>query len=84
MVKVTSTPANRTEIQQIAETFRAKVIDVSLHSMIIEVTGNDEKLEAILLLLSQYGILEEVRTGKIALLRGSKITKNNGEAKRNG
>jgi len=83
MIKVKANATNRAEIQQIVETFRAKIVDVSLHSVIIEITGNEEKLEAILLLLSHYGILETVRTGKIALLRGSKITKN-GEAKENG
>ncbi|MBT9142307.1 MAG: putative acetolactate synthase small subunit [Dehalococcoidia bacterium] len=83
MIKVNASPANRAEIQQIVETFRAKIVDVSLQSVIIEITGNEEKLEAILLLLSHYGILETVRTGKIALLRGSKVTKNGG-VKENG
>lgn len=83
MIKVRADAANRSEIQQIVETFRAKIVDVSLQSLIIEVTGNEEKIEAILLLLSHYGILEIVRTGKIALLRGSKTTKN-GEGKENG
>ncbi|HOL18556.1 MAG TPA: acetolactate synthase small subunit, partial [Bacillota bacterium] len=63
------------DIQQIVETFRGKVVDVSLDSMIIEVTGNDEKLEAIKLLLQHYGIRELARTGKLALLRGSKVTR---------
>ncbi|MBT9166780.1 MAG: putative acetolactate synthase small subunit [Syntrophomonadaceae bacterium] len=83
MIKVNTNAANRAEIQQIVETFRAKIVDVSLQSVIIEITGNEEKLEAIMLLLSHYGILETVRTGKIALLRGSKVTKN-GEVKENG
>ena len=76
MIKVQADAKNRSEIQQIVETFRAKIVDVSLDTLIIEVTGNEEKLEAIQLLLSHYGILEIVRTGKIALLRGSKTTKN--------
>ncbi|WP_040378944.1 acetolactate synthase small subunit [Dethiobacter alkaliphilus] len=80
LIKVKADAANRAEIQQIVETFRAKIVDVSLDSLIIEITGNEEKLEAIALLLSHYGILEIVRTGKIALLRGSKTTKN-GEVK---
>jgi len=78
LIKVRADAANRSEIQQIAETFRAKIVDVSLQSLIIEVTGNEEKIEAITLLLAHYGILEVVRTGKIALLRGSKTTKNGG------
>ena len=80
LIKVKADSRNRAEIQQIVETFRAKIVDVSLDSLIIEITGNEEKLEAIALLLSHYGILEVVRTGKIALLRGSKTTKN-GEVK---
>ena len=55
------------------ETFRGKVVDVSLNSMIIEVTGNDEKLEAIKLLLEHFGIIEVARTGRVALLRSLKI-----------
>jgi len=78
LIKVRADAVNRSEIQQIAETFRAKIVDVSLQSLIIEVTGNEEKIEAITLLLAHYGILEVARTGKIALLRGSKTTKNGG------
>ncbi len=76
MIKVRANPTNRAEIQQILETFRAKTVDVSQQSLIAEVTGNEEKIEAIITLLSSYGILEIVRTGKISLLRGSKTTKN--------
>lgn len=74
LLKVTAEAGNRSDIQQIVETFRGKVVDVAPDSMIIEVTGNDDKLEAIKLLLQHFGIREIVRTGKIALLRGSKIT----------
>lgn len=72
LIKVKADPRTRTDVQQIVETFRGKIVDVSLDSMIVEVTGNKEKLDAIKLLLQQYGIQELVRTGKIALLRGFK------------
>jgi len=75
LIKVRAEPQTRGDIQQIVETFRGKVVDVSLDSMIVEVTGNEDKLEAIKLLLQSYGIREIVRTGKLALLRGSKITR---------
>ncbi len=75
LIKVRAEVGNRSDIQQIVETFRGKVVDVSPNSMVIEITGNEEKMEAINLLLEHYGILEIVRTGKVALLRGSKITK---------
>ena len=75
LIKVHAEVGSRSDIQQIVETFRGKVIDVSPDSMIIEVTGTDDKLEAIKLLLDHFGIKEIVRTGKIALLRGSKVTR---------
>lgn len=75
LIKVRAESQTRGDIQQIVETFRGKVVDVSLDSMIVEVTGNEDKLEAIKLLLQSYGIREIVRTGKLALLRGSKITR---------
>ncbi len=84
LIKVRADASNRNEISQIVETFRAKTIDFSPQSMIIEVTGNEEKMEALMLLLSGYGILEIARTGKVALLRGSKTLINNGEARENG
>ncbi len=75
LIKVNAEVGYRSDIQQIVETFRGKVIDVSPDSMVIEVTGNEEKMEAIKLLLEHYGIKEIVRTGKVALLRGSKVTR---------
>ena len=76
LLKVKAEPETRGEIQQVVETFRGKTVDVSLDSMIIEVTGDDEKLEAMKLLLQHYGIQEIVRTGKIAMVRGSKNPRN--------
>lgn len=76
-VKVKAEVGNRSDIQQIVETFRGKVVDVSPDSMVIEVTGDEGKMEAIKMLLEHFGILEIVRTGKIALLRGSKVTREN-------
>lgn len=76
-IKVKAEVGNRSDIQQIVETFRGKVVDVSPDSMVIEVTGDEGKMEAIKMLLEHFGILEIVRTGKIALLRGSKVTREN-------
>ncbi len=75
LIKVRAETGNRSDIQQIVETFRGKVVDVSPDSMIIELTGNDDKLEAIKMMLQHFGIKEIVRTGKVALLRGSKVTR---------
>ncbi len=75
LIKVNAEVGSRSDIQQIVETFRGKVVDVSPDSMIIEVTGDEGKMEAIKMLLQHFGIKEIVRTGKVALLRGSKITR---------
>ncbi len=75
LIKVNAEAGSRSDIQQIVETFRGKVIDVSPDSMIIEVTGNDDKLEAIKLLLQNFGIKEIASTGKVALLRGPRATR---------
>lgn len=75
LIKVKAEVGSRSDIQQIVETFRGKVVDVSPKSMVIEVTGDEGKMDAIQLLLEHFGILEVVRTGKVALLRGSKVTR---------
>jgi acetolactate synthase-1/3 small subunit len=60
----------RSEIMQIVETFRARVVDVALKTLMIEVTGTDEKLEGLVEVLRPYGIVELVRTGRVAMVRG--------------
>lgn len=72
LIKVNADKDNRAEIIQIVDIFRARIIDVAAHSLIIEVTGDEGKIEAIENLLKPFGIMEMARTGKIALKRGSK------------
>ena len=72
LIKVYAEPAIRAEIMQIVDIFRAKIVDVGRDSVIVEATGNPEKIEAIETSLKQFGIRELVRTGKIALTRGTK------------
>jgi acetolactate synthase-1/3 small subunit len=60
---------------QIVNIFRARIIDVSQRSMIIEVTGDEEKVEAIIQLLRQFGIKELARTGKVSMIRGARVIK---------
>ena len=69
LIKVHS-KGHRAEIIEIVDLFRARIIDVADDSLILEVTGNDEKISAILQLLSSFGIKELVRTGAIAMQRG--------------
>lgn len=76
LVKVQADAAVRGEIMQLADIFRAKIVDVAAKSLIIEVTGDSGKVEAIIQSLRKYGIREIVRTGKISILRGAKAEKN--------
>ena len=72
MVKVRASAAQRSEVISIADIFRAKIVDVEKESMMIELTGNQSKLEAFLNLLDGYEILELARTGITGLARGIK------------
>lgn len=71
LIKVKSTPSNRSEIIQIVDIFRANIVDVSDKSLVIEATGEKRKIKALMDLLKPYGIIETVRTGLIALQRGN-------------
>ena len=72
MIKVRANAAERAEIISVADIFRAKIVDVEKDSLMIELTGNQSKLEAFLNLLDGYEILELARTGITGLARGSK------------
>jgi acetolactate synthase-1/3 small subunit len=75
VIKVSADKESRSEIMQIVNIFRAKIIDVSHRSMIIEVTGDEEKVDAIVQLLRQFGIKEIARTGKVSMVRGARVIK---------
>ncbi|MCX6020050.1 MAG: acetolactate synthase small subunit [Chloroflexi bacterium] len=64
--------AKRGEIKQIADMFQSRVVDVAKDSMMIEVAGEETKVDSVLSILADYGILEVVRTGRIAMARGGK------------
>ena len=70
LVKVGSNPSTRTEIAGIVEPFRASVVDVGSNTLMVQATGDREKLDALLDLLRPYGIKEIARTGVTALPRG--------------
>ena len=76
LIKVKSATGDRAAIMQIVDIFRAKIIDISETSFTIEVTGGIDKVDAIEELLRPYGITEVVRTGKIAVARGSHTAMN--------
>jgi acetolactate synthase-1/3 small subunit len=75
IIKVSADKESRSEIMQIVNIFRAKIIDVSHRSMIIEVTGDEEKIDAMVQLLRQFGIKEMARTGKVSMVRGARVIK---------
>ncbi len=72
LIKVCTTDDTRAEIIQITEIFRAKIVDISKSTLTIEISGGIAKVEALQEMLQQFGIKEIVRTGMIAIARGSK------------
>lgn len=72
LVKVKADTNNRAEIVQIVDIFRARIVDIGRSSLIIEATGDTGKIDAIEDSLKPFGIIELVRTGKIAMVRGNR------------
>ena len=70
LIKVETTPITRGEIIQIVNLFRANIIDVASESMIIEITGEEDKVNALHNLLAPFGIIEMLRSGLVAMVRG--------------
>lgn len=76
LVKVSAKPELRSQIVEIKEIYKAKVVDLSLDTMILELTGDPEKLDAFLQVIEPYGILEMQRTGTTVLARGAHTLKD--------
>jgi acetolactate synthase-1/3 small subunit len=74
LVKVSTTPENRSQVLETVQLFRAKVVDVAQDAVTIEATGNAEKIQALLRVLEPYGIKELVQSGLVAMERGLRIT----------
>lgn len=72
LIKVKANYSTRSEIIQIVDVFRGEIVDVANDSVMVEVTGDEGKINAMEELLDPYGIIELVRTGKIAMTRGKK------------
>ena len=70
LIKVATTPASRAEIMQFAELFDAHIVDVTSESLVIEITGGEQKVNSLEGLLRPFGITEMVRTGLVAMVRG--------------
>lgn len=70
LIKVAAAGAKRTEVKELTEIFRGRIVDVSVEHVMIEISGTESKIEAFIDMMRPFGILELVRTGRIALLRG--------------
>ena len=73
LIKVKAEPNTRSQVMEIVQCFDGKIVDVALKSFIIEVTGKESKINAMVELLRNYGVLEMVRTGEVAISRGKKV-----------
>lgn len=74
LIKVNCTDLNRSELLQVVEVFRARTVDIGDNEVIVEVTGNRDKINAMLKLMAKYGIREMARTGEVILARGLQPT----------
>jgi acetolactate synthase-1/3 small subunit len=70
LIKVAATVESRTQIMQLVDVFRGRVVDVANESLMIEVTGDDEMIDGLLELLRPFGLMEVARTGRLAMSRG--------------
>lgn len=83
LIKVAATAENRSQIMQIVDVFRGQVVDVGKSSLMLELTGDEAKVGAILEVLSEFGVLEVARTGVVALTRGAeamRVSADGGQA----
>ena len=71
LIKVRANSANRAEILQLAEIYRASIVDVSLDCLVVQITGPEDRVDSLIKLLENFGILEMVRTGRVAMVRGN-------------
>jgi acetolactate synthase-1/3 small subunit len=70
LIKVGATSANRSEVMQFVDVFRARIVDVGNDSLVIEITGTEDKIDSFVEVLRPFGISEMVRTGIVAMARG--------------
>jgi len=71
MIKVSATGDARTQVMQLVDVYRARIVDVSPETLVIETTGTEDKIDSLLEVLRPYGVIEMVRTGRVEMARGS-------------
>jgi acetolactate synthase-1/3 small subunit len=79
LIKVKADASDRAQVLQMCEVFRARAVDVTPEALIVEITGTEEKIESLCEVLRPFGILEMVRTGRVAMARGSDVPSVNPE-----
>jgi acetolactate synthase I/III small subunit len=76
LIKIAANASNRTEIMQLVEVFRARVVDVANEALIVEISGTQDKIDGFIEVLRPYGIIEMAASGAVALMRGSSSVYN--------
>ncbi|MFN7980687.1 MAG: acetolactate synthase small subunit [Vicinamibacterales bacterium] len=71
MIKVSAIGDARTQVMQLVDVYRARIVDVSPETLVIETTGTEDKIDSLLEVLRPYGVIEMVRTGRVEMARGS-------------
>lgn len=73
LIKVAAPPDQRTQIISLANVFKAKIVDVGAETLILQITATDERVESLIELLRPFGLMEIVRTGHVAMMRGTAV-----------
>ena len=81
LIRVKSNVQSRSEIMQIVDIFRANIVDVATGSLIVEVTGDEDKVDSLIDLLRSFGVIEVMRSGTIAMNRGMQDGASSGDSK---
>ncbi|NPA90606.1 MAG: acetolactate synthase small subunit [Chloroflexi bacterium] len=71
LIRVQTTPQTRSEVIQLAEIYRAQIVDVALDSLVVQIVGPEERVDSFIDLLEHFGIVEMVRTGRVAMTRAN-------------
>ena len=77
LIKVAAPPGRRSEIRELTDIFRGRIVDVAPEMVMIEISGQERKIESFIEMMRPFGILELVRTGRIAMVRGCGATQDN-------
>ena len=77
LIKVTARNGKRSEIMQLVDVYRARIVDVTNESLVVEITGTEDKIESMVEVLRPFGIIEMVRTGVVSMTRGAQAVSAN-------